>query len=515
MEALERASLVTRIRKRLCGGLNEGYRVLLKRVAIAVTAAALLWSWGAEIHRLPANRAVVYDGWQNLTLAYNLSHHGVMSLSPDSARLNPSNRREPLPVAFLALHMGFVETIYGPMTLEQYRKGLSTGRLKVSNVFWAALLACAVFASILQLSGSFVLAGFGTWFSNLTVLKHFNNLLTEPQAAAILALACYVSVLALSRRQVLYFGLAGVCFGALALSKVAGFYVAIVLACLLLGWGLWQLRWPTESRSVRLPSVLVFVLGLAFTVGPWMLRNYVLFNSKGIVDNRAAVVLMVRAAKNQMSWEEYRGSFYAWAPNDLLRRATSALFGVSEADLNRGGRLQRLNRSWSGDTIASDIEAVRVGRPQDAISFRYQAAAERVKNLGALMAQGYSRIAAESELQRRAIRQILSDPNKHVAMTVAFLWRGAGVMFPVLVMVVCCAVPMRRPDLIVYVLPALGLTLFYALITHFHPRYGDPMIPVSIVGGLVSLHAVVRHWFIRARNCKQKDLRLVEAVQVE
>ncbi len=497
MAALGSASLPTIIRKRLSGGLDEGHRALLRGAVTAVTIATLLLSWGSAMHRVPANEPVLYDAWQNLTLAYNLAHHGVLSLSQDSARLSPSNMREPLPVAFLALHMASVEAIYGAMTLEQYQKGLGSGRLKASNVFWAALLAYAVFASIVLLSGSVVLAGVGTWFTNLAVLEYLNKLLTEPQAAAILTLACYVSVLALSRQHVLYFGLAGVCFGALALTKVAGFYVAIVLVCLLLGWSLWQLGWPTEARFVRLPSVIVFALGFAFTVGPWMLRNYVLLDSKGIVDNRATIVLMVRAAKNNMSWAEYRGSFFVWAPNELLRRAASALLGFSDADLNRGERLQRVNRASNSDYYASDLEAARAGRPQDAISFRFRTSAERKKIMRELVAQGYSRIAAESELQRRAIRQILGDPIKHLAMTVAFLWRGAGVIFPVLGIVACFAVRVRRADLIVYLLPALGLVLFYALVTHFLPRYGDPMVPVSIVGGLVLSHAVLRQWINR------------------
>ena len=199
-------------------------------------------------------------------------------------------------------------------------------------------------------------------------MQYFNNLLTEPHAAALLTLASYLGIVAVSRRHALYFGLAGICFGALALTKAPAFYVTIVLAVLLLGWSLWQLRWPTGTRSVRIPSVIAFVLGVALTTGPWMLRNYVLLDSMEIVGEAAPVVLMVRAAKNKMSWTEYRGSFYAWAPNGLLRKAASALSGFTEADLGRGGRLQRLNRSSDSEFYASDIEAVRAGRPEDAVS---------------------------------------------------------------------------------------------------------------------------------------------------
>jgi hypothetical protein len=470
------------------------HRALQKWAVIAFTIAALLVSWGYTIHRIPRDRSVIHDAWQNLTLAYNLSHHGVMSLSQDRADLAPSSRREPLPVAFLALHMALVEALHGKMTLEGYQKGLGTGRLKFSNVFWAALLGCSVFASIVRLSGSFALAGAGTLAANLVSVQDFNNLLTESHAAAILTLASYLGIVAVSRRHPMYFGLAGIGFGALALTKASGFYVTIVLAGLLWAFGLWQLRWPTRERSVRIPSVIAFVLGVALTTGPWMWRNYALLDSMEIVGEAAPVVLMVRAEKNKMSWTEYRGSFYAWAPNELLRRAASALLGFTEADLRRGGRLERLNRSPGSEFYASDMEAVRAGRPEDAVSFLKRAQAKKQKVKRELVSQGYHRLDAERELKRRAIRRILGEPLKHMAMSVLFVWRGAGLIFVVLAFVIGYALRAGRSHLVVYVVPALGLVLFYALATHFHPRYGYPMLPVSMVGGLVLSHAVVRQW---------------------
>lgn len=503
MTIMEKVALpiIAEVYHRHGAAVPERRRALQKWAVIVFTIAALLASWGYTIHGIPADRPIINDAWQNLALAYNLSHHGVMSLSHDSADLAPSSRREPLPVAFLAFHMASVEAVHGKMTLEGYQEGLGTGRLKVSNVFWAALLACSVFASIVRLSGSFVLAGAGTLVANPMAVQYFNNLLTEPHAAALLTLASYLGIVAVSRRHALYFGLAGIGFGALALTKAPGFYVTIVLAALLLGWSLWQLSWPTETRSVRIPSVVAFVLGVALTTGPWMLRNYVLLGSMEIVGEAAPVVLMVRAAKNKMSWTEYRGSFYAWAPNGLLRKAASALWGFTEADLGRGGRLQRLNRSSDSGFYASDMAAARAGRPEDAVSYVKAAQAEKTKMKRELVAHGYSRIDAEGQLQRRVIRQILGEPLKHIAMTVPFLWRGAGLMFPALALVACYAAVARRLDLMVYILPVLGLVFFYALATHFHPRYGHPLFPVSIVGVLVLSHAVVRHWINRLAGC--------------
>ena len=473
-------------------------RFFIKWAAIVCTTVALIVSWGSTLDNIPRDGIVTYDSWDNLTLAYNLSHHGTISITKNDLRPPPpTNKREPLPVAFLALYIASVEAIYGTMPLQAYEQGLGTGRLKTSNVFWAGLLALAVFASIVLLSGSFVLAGVGTVLANTTVTKYFDGLLTEPHAAALLTVACYLSAVAVLRRRALYFGVAGAAFGLLALTKAAVFYVAIALALLLFGWSLWELRSPSETRCVRIPGVIGFVLGVAFTTGPWMLRNYVLLDYMGIRGSSGAVVLMVRAAKNTMSPTEYLGSFWVWAPNGMLKGLMSSLLGFSEVDLNRGGRLQRLSRSPKSEFFTSDIEAGQSGRPEKAVSFFGLARAERTKAKRELLAEGYSLLAAEHELEKRAMAEILANPLRHMVMTLPFLWRGAGVIFPVLVLVVCFAVNRRRPELVAYVTPALVLIAFYALLTHFIARYGNPMVPVSIVGGLVVSYAVVQHFMRR------------------
>lgn len=330
MAFLEKMSIatITDVYRRYSAVLDGRKRALLRWTVVPIPIAALLVSWASTIQRIPANKPVAFDAWQNLTLAYNLSHHGVMSLSRDSAHLIPSSRREPLPVFFLALHMASVQSLYGDMTLHEYERGLGTGRLKVSNVFWAALLGLSVFASIARLSASFLLAGAGTLLANTMVTRYFNDLLTQPHAAALLTLACYLSIVALSRPLAWYFGLAGVCFAMLALTKAAAAYVVIVLALLLFVWSLWQRRWPAQIRYVPIAGVTVFVLGFSLTTGTWMLRNYVLLDSMEIVGEAAPIVLMVRAEKNKMSWTEYRGSFYAWVPTELLRKATGSMGDV-------------------------------------------------------------------------------------------------------------------------------------------------------------------------------------------
>jgi hypothetical protein len=84
-------------------------------------------------------------------------------------------------------------------------------------------------------------------------------------------------------------------------------------------------------------------------------------------------------------------------------------------------------------------------------------------------------------LKERALAIIREHPFKHIALTLPFLWRGAFISFPVLLAALIYAVHRSMPTLGVFVLPALGLLLFYALFSHFIPNYAVPTLPVVII----------------------------------
>jgi hypothetical protein len=154
---------------------------------------------------------------------------------------------------------------------------------------------------------------------------------------------------------------------------------------------------------------------------------------------------MIRAVKDGMTFEEYRGSFYVWAPHGL-KPVVGPMLGFSPYDLERGGRLQRLNRSQQADFYEDDIDAEETGRPDRAITYYRMARAERVKLWREMEAVGKTQADADEILKERALAMIRS-----------------------------------MPTLGVFVLPALGLLLFYALFSHFIPNYGVPTLPVVII----------------------------------
>ena len=102
------------------------------------------------------------------------------------------------------------------------------------------------------------------------------------------------------------------------------------------------------------------------------------------------------------------------------------------------------------------------------------------------------RAEADKELRARAFEMILARPGRHVAMSFLFLWRGAFFVAVVLGSALVIAVTRKRVDWMVAVLPAAGLVAFYALLSHFIPRYGVPMTPIAVVIVFIGLRAFIK-----------------------
>jgi hypothetical protein len=305
--------------------------------------------------------------------------------------------------------------------------------------------------------------------------------------------------LAFSRRKLAWFALAGLLLGILALIKAAILYVFVGVVGVWLAINLLQ-----KSRLLATGCELV-ILTAAFScvVGPWMYRNLVEIG-KLEISQRAGVVLMYRALHNLMTPGEYIGAFYAWAP-PRLQPTVGKILGFTPADLQRNGRLRRLNDDLHSDFAADDVSAEHAGRPDLAISFYWQARALRERAEGELAAEGRtdaeSEIEADALLKRRALSVFREHPWRALATTIPFVWRGSLRTFPILVIALCFALRYRRYDLAAFALPALGIVLEYALFTHFIPRYGEPADAVSIIVFLGLLTMIWQEY--RARQSLQ------------
>jgi hypothetical protein len=480
---------------------------LLRVIGSLLVIVVLLIKWTDSLSNAP----IQDDAAANLTMAYNFAMREVLSLDlleqevqdigdlrgypvaqendPKAAiqihldDLRPTNYREPLPPIVLGIYLKVLELVHGPISFGSLIKGSGARLAKSSNVIWGILLCLSVFATLRVLTGTNTLAAVGALVIGLNL--DLDSLYTDLPAAALLALASHLSMMAIKTRHRLYYLLTGLTMGALTLTKAPFLYVSLALVVCFVFWLISQLSHGIQGRAIGLA---LFVFGVTVVLAPWMGRNYYIFGTTR-PSERGGVILMMRALYDQMNWTEYLGSFYAWAPEGSIRSALGKTLGFNEADLDKGGRLQRLKRYG----FAEDLAAENAGLPEGAISYYRQARAERAKLERELQQLGYSHPESEAdvELQNHAMKIILVHPIKHVLMTVPFLWRGAPFIAPLFAFFAAITIKRRRYDLIAYMLPAIAMVAFYAAASHNIPRFNEPAQPIAAVLAIEMVQALI------------------------
>lgn len=467
--------------------------------------------WSSRITGEP----IEADAAQTLTMALNLRHHGVVSLDA-APPFAPSMYREPLPVMATAAAIAITDAAWGPAAPSEYLAGPRARAVKLQNLLWLVLLSVAALWATYRLTSSLPLGLLAAWLMNVDVVPLvswgpeallLDTLYSDLPAAALLLAGAACLAGAWRGGRLAGCVPAGLCFGLAALVKAAFLYVGIgllaALACLALA--------ERSRASVRHALLGVGVLGLVFAVVvlPWMMRNQAAFGRFELAE-RGGVVLWVRALKDGMTAEERRGALYAWAPARLQAPIGAAL-GFAPRDLERGGRLQRLNRGADSSFHEADVAAELAGRPEEAISYYRKGRAERVRltRIAAGAGEPAPEVAADAALKAQALERIAEHPLRHLAMSLLFVWRGAPFACPVLVAALVFGLRRRDQALVAFAVPALGLVAFYALFSHFIPRYGLPAMPVAVVAGIVlaaSATAVLRRPLRAARAALERHL---------
>ena len=447
----------------------------------ATAIAVIVGTWIVSISDSPLKG----DEWGTLDMGFNIATRGIFAqTNPDAAsdlEFVPTNYREPLPPFLLACWLKLLSAVRGPLSYEFLKDGPGIRLAKLPNIFWGLILCASVFAALLAITDTYVMGVVGAVIVGLAL--DVDTLLTEPAAAALLGLTSFLCMRSIRSGQRKYYLFSGLSFGLLILTKAVFFYIGLALIGAVSS--LLALQWfrGVEIKT-RSTGSLIFVLGVAIIVGPWMVRNLYQFGSLHITQ-RSGVVLMLRAHYDQMNWTEFKGTFYVWAPNKQVQKLVGGFFGFNRADLKKGGRLQRLVETQS-EFRSDDIAAEEAGMPEAAITYYFRARAERVKIARDLERIGHPnpQMATDTELRKRALDVILNNPVKHTIMVVPFIWRAALFIAPILILFTFLAVRWRRSDLVAYALPALAMVALHAVASHNEPRYNAPAGPIAVVCAL-------------------------------
>ena len=452
-----------------------------------------------------------HDAIETTLMAVNLVHNGVIageqddieslshirsSVRSDSnataaqpqrdapSRPLPTMYREPFPALSAAAGVVIADAFFGAAEPDDYLTGVRARFLKYQNVVWKAITVLAAYLFLFNITTSRPMALLGAILIG-TSQPDLDTLYSEPVAAALLISGAALLAVGFSRRALSAIALAGLCFGFLALTKAAFLYVFIglIVAVPIIEIGLAR----GEARRKLVSGIIVLAVTFGAVTFPWMYRNYVRFDRFQIAE-RAGTVLYLRALYDQMTWQEYGGSFYVWSPSPV-KALVGAVTGFHEGDLERDGRLRRFNYARNSSFAASDLAAEQAGRPDAAISLYRQERAERVRLRMQYHAAGHPRsmVAADDELKRRSILLLREHPLRHLAWVIPYIWWSAALMFPLLLVALTYSIRSSRRSVLLFIVPGLGLLAFYALFTVFEPRYGIPVRPLAIVAGIVLL----------------------------
>jgi hypothetical protein len=452
----------------------------------AAILLALCVYWFFEITTTP----IESDAAQTLLMGVNLAHNGTISLSKEPPYL-PTHYREPLPALITAGMVRVIDAFLGPAEPQAYNDGDRARLVKLQNVGWLVVMFVGGAAIVFWFTSSVALSLVATLlavrpFTVGRVSITIDSLFTDLHGAALLVVAAGALAVATTSARPRHYAAAGALFGLLTLTKATFLYISLLMMPLLFvfHWALGDAR----ARSARLIAVTWMIVMYGLVVGPWIFRNFVELGTLQIAD-RGGVMLLGRAAMDSMSSEEFRGTFYVWG-DPRLQPLLGRVLGFSPADLQKGGRLQRLNESPDSGFYESDLAAEDAGTPEAAVTYFEQSRAEREKIRSEVAAENVANPDAlvDKRLTRLALERIEGNIGGHLRMTIAMLWRCCLVSVCFLLIALPVTLLRRNYALAALIVPALMFLSFNAFVSNFFPRYELIDRPLVIVIAAVSFH---------------------------
>jgi hypothetical protein len=201
---------------------------------------------------------------ENLEMGYYLYTEGVMALKRDSTGTPiPTNYREPVPPIVNALFMYVHPSINQDASIESFKEGVNTKRIKKVNLIWILLLQLGVGYLVYIITKHKYLP----FLSLLLVLiyfirfgNHFDGLFTELPAATIIIWCSIFLVKSFEHPSWGNYLTTGVLLGLLILTKAMFFYLSVVIIVPIL---------ILTRKNKRFAYGAILVTGTLIIVAPW------------------------------------------------------------------------------------------------------------------------------------------------------------------------------------------------------------------------------------------------------
>ncbi|MDX1641201.1 MAG: hypothetical protein R3220_05865 [Balneolaceae bacterium] len=437
-------------------------------------------------------------GGENLEMSYFLYTEGVLALKRDSTGTPiPTNYREPVPpiinAAFMYLHPGISQDA----SLESFKDGENTKKVKKVNLFWLLLLQLGVgYLTYILTKNKYL-----PFLSLLLVLiyfirfgGHFDTLLTELPAATIIIWTTIFLIRSAKEKNWINDLILGLLLGILILTKAMYFYLGLLILIPLFFF------MPREKRIAKAAIILGATL---LVVTPWLIRNYAVYDKMRIT-LRGGESTYNRMLLNKMENEEIKGAVYLWSPALYKSLVKNTALDVDENEYLLGGKYQRLIRY-----PVMDYHAIALRMPEKTISYHSRVRAEENRQEYKYQQMGFdsnkARLLAHSEMKDEAIDWILTHPIEHASMTLLFIWRSIWcfpnstipiisdqlqqyihniinlISYLTIFIVFVAGVYKRNLKMVALTLIPVVSLVFLVSVSHALPRYTEPFIPSMLV----------------------------------
>lgn len=465
--------------------LNPNITQVSKKYAVWINfiflLVVLIYSNQNRIRNL---KPLMADSIQNATYSYNLAYYGVFSLDGS----NPSYLREPFLPFIHSIYIKFFTSIPEAIDQEELVTDLEfIEQLTRINIFYLAILFLSIWFLVFQITKSHLwvipLSLFSFGYFALGISFTISQL-SEIPAVILVNLFTGVLISIQKKPKVWKNVVLGFLLGLLAILKAVFYYVGIGFV---LFYFLVQLIFDKKISKNLVINSLFVVLLFSAVILPWMVRNYHYFNDFSIAE-RGGTVLLLRAVKNQMTHEEFKGGFYAWAPEPVQASIFEPLTDYRKEDLMDGGRLCRFNRK-----LPEDRKFYEEGKLDSIQNFFMNTTLVLLPRMN----EEANSIGIQSDiyLKNEALGMIISDIPNHLIKSILFFWRGVwfyegkSLILNLLILSVFLIfwitlirgwIRFDRVLIIISILPLLYLT-FHIFLTHNLPRYSYSILTLFVL----------------------------------
>jgi len=426
------------------------------------------------------------DASDNVLSSFYLAKYGMFSLDGET----PTYFREPLDGFVSAFHIAvFTDLLQTSTDVDFLDDKNAIVQLTRVNLFYLVLLYLAGWWLVFQLTQKHhyvvpvMLFPLAHYIFTVFYITNFTN---DFLASGLFTLSIAALLYMLDKPTLVRATLFGLILGLCVLTKAAMLYIGIGFFIL---FPVLLLIVPKVSKKLIFKCLAISALGFVFTIAPWMVRNAILFDDL-VIAQRGGAVLLIRAVKNEMNWEEKKATIFFYTPKSIQRIAKNLKIGPNEDEFYNQGKYHRLNRD-----LEQDIKNMQQGNVAEMKSYYRKAKHTIPDQLAKKLGPTYSPHALDSALKKESITRILNKPMAHLSTTPVFAWRGFwaykgdNIPFSIINAVTFLglffgfAKGVVKRDLVLISISLLAVLFFgfHAFLTHFIPRYSAPLIPISAI----------------------------------